>query len=170
MSTMFPLFIFSVLVIAAAFYDLTSMTIPNWISGVLIVCFIGFAVIAGMPLGTLGLHVGVGVGVLLLGMVFFALGWMGGGDVKFFAALSLWFGWQDLGSFLLISTVFGGLLTAGIIFFRQIPLPGLVSGYAWLQRLHHKDTGVPYGIAIAAGTLFLVGRVEIFSTLAMSAG
>jgi prepilin peptidase CpaA len=28
-------------------------------------------------------------------------------------------------------------------------------GQAWLLRLHHKETGIPYGIALALGALMV---------------
>jgi len=32
-------------------------------------------------------------------------------------------------------------------------LPHFLSGQAWAERLHRKDSGVPYGIALAAAAL-----------------
>ena len=34
-----------------------------------------------------------------------------------------------------------------------MPLPSLLAGQQWAQRLHRKDAGVPYGIALAAAAL-----------------
>jgi len=39
--------------------------------------------------------------------------------------------------------------------FRQWPLPYLLAGQPWLARLHAKDGGVPYGIALAIGALMI---------------
>jgi prepilin peptidase CpaA len=39
--------------------------------------------------------------------------------------------------------------------FRQWPLPYALGGQAWLMRLHHKETGIPYGIALALGALLV---------------
>ena len=33
------------------------------------------------------------------------------------------------------------------------PLPALLAGQDWVERLHQKDAGVPYGIALAAAAL-----------------
>ncbi|MDP3300196.1 MAG: prepilin peptidase, partial [Phenylobacterium sp.] len=81
------------LLIVAALKDVTTYTIPNWISLALIVAFFPTALLLGLPLDVLGLHVGLGVGALVAGMVMFALGWIGGGDAKVFAASALWLGW-----------------------------------------------------------------------------
>jgi prepilin peptidase CpaA len=40
-----------------------------------------------------------------------------------------------------------------LIQFRTAPLPALLAGQQWLQHLHRKDVGVPYGIALAAAAL-----------------
>ena len=34
-----------------------------------------------------------------------------------------------------------------------MPLPGLLARQPWAQRLHRNDSGVPYGIALAAAAL-----------------
>src|SRR4051812_30411883 len=87
------LLVFPALVIFAGLKDLTSYTIPNWISLALIAAFPLAALAAGLPLAGLGLHAGVGAAALVAAMVMFALGWIGGGDAKLFAAAGLWLGW-----------------------------------------------------------------------------
>jgi prepilin peptidase CpaA len=39
--------------------------------------------------------------------------------------------------------------------FRMLPLPQLLRGRSWAERLHSKDAGVPYGVALAAAALLL---------------
>jgi prepilin peptidase CpaA len=36
---------------------------------------------------------------------------------------------------------------------RNVPLPPLLHRQAWAVRLHDKDSGIPYGIALAAAAL-----------------
>ena len=36
-----------------------------------------------------------------------------------------------------------------------MPLPRLLAGQAWAERLHRSDAGVPYGIALAAAALLV---------------
>ena len=45
------------------------------------------------------------------------------------------------------------LLTLVLLQVRTMPLPSLLAGQQWAQRLHRKDAGVPYGIALAAAAL-----------------
>ena len=37
--------------------------------------------------------------------------------------------------------------------YRLMPLPAMLEGQAWAVRLHRADSGVPYGIALAAAAL-----------------
>ncbi len=83
----------------------------------------------------------------------FTRGWIGGGDAKLAAATALWFGFDHLLPYLLYASLFGGVLTLVLIQFRMAPLPELMARQDWMQRLHRKDGGVPYGIALAAAAL-----------------
>ena len=91
--------------------------------------------------------------VLVIAFVFFAQGWIGGGDAKLAAATALWLGFDHLMAYLLYASLFGGVLTLVLLQFRTMPLPQLLAGQQWAQRLHSKDAGVPYGIALAAAAL-----------------
>jgi prepilin peptidase CpaA len=91
--------------------------------------------------------------VLVVAFVFFARGWIGGGDAKLAAATALWLGFDHLLTYLLYASLFGGLLTLVLLNVRAMPLPSLLSGQPWAVRLHSKDSGVPYGIALAAAAL-----------------
>jgi prepilin peptidase CpaA len=85
--------------------------------------------------------------------VFFAMGWIGGGDAKLAAATALWLGFDHLLAYLIYASLFGGLLTFLLLQSRALPLPRFLSGQSWAERLHRKDCGVPYGIALAAAAL-----------------
>lgn len=143
------------LVIAAAVKDLTTFTIPNWISLALVAAFLPAALTAGLPLPAIGLHLAVGFGALLMGMGLFALRWIGGGDAKLMAAAVLWLGWSPLLPFLVVTMFAGGALSLGLITLRRPLLrPLVLSGPPWFVRLAEPKESVPYGLAIAAGALF----------------
>lgn len=147
-------FVFPAMVIVAGLKDLTSYTIPNWISLVLIGTFVPAALLLGLPAETLGVSAAVGVAALLAGMVMFALGWIGGGDAKLFAASALWLGWPALLPFLLITCVMGGALALALLALRSVHLQAFVpSNPRWLFRLATRGENVPYGVAIAVGAL-----------------
>lgn len=150
------------LLAAAAMWDLASFTIPNFLSLALIGLFAVFALATGLGLPQIGLHLLAGFAGLVLGFSFFAAGWIGGGDAKLFAAVSLWLGFSDLLPYALIASVFGGLLTLGLLAARQWPLPARLARQAWLLRLHDAHAGVPYGVALALGAFVLLPHTQIF--------
>src|SRR5476651_1527169 len=96
---------------AAAGWDLASFTIPNFLQGLLIACFIAFAAATRLHAPDIGLHLLAGAIGLAAGFTLFAFGYIGGGDAKLFAAVVLWLGLKDLMSYTLVATVLGGVLT-----------------------------------------------------------
>jgi prepilin peptidase CpaA len=148
------LLVFPALVITAALRDVVSYTIPNWISVALAAAFPVAALAQGLPLPTLGLDLAIGVAALAVGMVMFALRWIGGGDAKLFAAAALWLGWPAIMSYLAFTAIAGGALAVGLLGLRSPMLRGYVlSGPAWFSRLAEPGENVPYGVAIAIGAL-----------------
>lgn len=147
--------LFPALMAFAAASDLVSMTISNRVSLWLVAGFFLVAAFGGMPATVMLMHCAAGLVVLALAFTCFAFGWIGGGDAKVAAAAGLWFGFAHLLDYLLIASILGGVLTLALLMFRQWPLPYVLAGQHWLLRLHHKDTGVPYGIALAAGALLV---------------
>lgn len=93
----------------------------------------------------------VALGILAGGTVLFARGWMGGGDVKLLAVAGLWLGPAAATSLLLLTAVFGGVLTLSIMLARETGMSRLVGGH--IPALSDPARRVPYGIAIAAAGL-----------------
>jgi prepilin peptidase CpaA len=146
--------VFPAMTIVAALRDATSYTIPNWISGLLVLGFPVAALALGLPLAGLGVHAGTGAIALVAGMAMFALGWIGGGDAKLFAAAGLWLGWPAGVTFILVTAVTGGGLAVALLGLRSIWLrPYVQDGPAWFGRLATPGENVPYGVAIAVGAL-----------------
>jgi prepilin peptidase CpaA len=141
------------LVIVAGLKDLTTMKIPNWISLLLIVFFFPAALVVGLPLTTLAIHVGVAFAALLVGAGMFALRWIGGGDAKLMAAACLWLGLEGSGMFLLWTGVMGGLFCLALLFARFHSRPYLAGAPGWVVTLMEPKGDIPYGVAIAAGAL-----------------
>lgn len=141
------------LTIVAALSDLTTMKIPNRISAALILTFFPAALVSGLPLTEIGLHLAVGVAALLAVMAMFALRWVGGGDAKLIAACALWFGPSGIAPFLLSVGLLGGLFCLFLILARRYApaYVGLAPG--WVARLMEPKGDIPYGVAIAAGAL-----------------
>lgn len=149
------LFLFPALVAFAAASDLLTMTISNRVSLLLLAGFLVMAVASGMGAYDVALHLAAGFTVLTVAFVCFAFGWVGGGDAKVAAAASVWFGFPLLLSYLTYSAAFGGALTLLLLEFRRWPIPYPLGGQPWLLRLHHKESGIPYGIALALGALMV---------------
>lgn len=141
------------LAVVAALHDLTTMKIPNWISGLLIVAFFPTALALGLPWTAVGVSAALAAGALIVGMGMFAANWIGGGDAKLLAAAMLWMGVSGALPFILFTALAGGgfcllLLTARshLPFFAQ-------TGPGWIMRLMQPKGDIPYGVAIAIGAL-----------------
>lgn len=105
--------------------------------------------------------------VLVAGYLLFAMRWMGAGDVKLMAVLSLWLNQQPL-TFLIATTLLGGVLALAMPMLRRLELTLALS----LSRIEHKlplnviptpqslaatpVQGIPYGLAIALGAAFVL--------------
>ncbi|MFC3068285.1 A24 family peptidase [Phenylobacterium soli] len=158
--------VFPALVIVAALRDATSYTIPNWISAALIAGFALAAPAMGLTLPQIGLHLGVGVVGLILGMAMWTLGWIGGGDAKLFAAASLWLGWPAALTYAALTGMAGGALAVGLLTLRSgYVRPYVVTGPSWFARLAEPGENVPYGVAIAAGALMAFPATPFMAAL-----
>jgi prepilin peptidase CpaA len=82
----------------------------------------------------------------------FSLGWLGGGDVKLFAAAAAWFGLADLAWFVAATLMTGALLAVVMMGGRLV----LSSGKS--LRTLKANRSVPYGAAIAASAIILSSR------------
>ena len=84
--------IFPLVMAFAAAYDLFSMTVPNSLSLALVAGFGVLAPLVGLGWEAAGLSIALAFGALVITFLMFSLGWIGGGDAKFFAATCLWMG------------------------------------------------------------------------------
>jgi len=154
------LLLFPALMAFAAASDLFTMTIPNRVSLALAAGFLALAFATGMAFSDILSHLGAGAVVLSASFVCFAFGWIGGGDAKVAAAAALWFGFGHLLEYLVYASLFGGALTLLLLQLRQWPLPYALTGQVWLLKLHAKESGIPYGIALAVGALVVYPETE----------
>jgi prepilin peptidase CpaA len=137
----------------AASSDLLTMKIPNRLSLALGGGFLLLALASGMGASAIMMHAAAGLTVLAVAFCFFACGWIGGGDAKLAAATALWLGFPYLAEYLVYAGLLGGALTLLMLQYRALPLPATVARQEWALRLHRRDGGVPYGIALAASAL-----------------
>lgn len=157
---------FPALVAVAALRDATSYTIPNWISVALIGAFVLAAPVVGLSPAAVGLHAAVGAAGLVAAVVMFALGWIGGGDAKLFAAAALWLGWPAAGTFAVMTGMAGGGLALFLLGLRSAYFrPYVVTAPAWIGRLAEPGENVPYGLAIAVGALIAAPASDMMRPL-----
>ncbi|NJO32648.1 MAG: peptidase [Rhodospirillales bacterium] len=164
---MFEFAILTVFPAAVAFagaMDLFTMTIPNRISLALVAGFVLLAPLAGLGAVDVAYHIGAGLLVLAVGVLLFIPGWIGGGDAKLAAAVALWLGFENLFSYLFFVALAGGALALLLMSVRTHPLPVFVSTQPWAVRLHDRRSGIPYGIALAAGALLVYPSTSWFAS------
>jgi prepilin peptidase CpaA len=152
--------LFPAMMAFAASSDLLTMTIANRVSLALIGGFALLAVLSGLSGADVLSHIGAAAAVLAVAFTCFACGWIGGGDAKLAAATALWLGFSHLFDYLVYASLLGGALTLLIVQFRNLPMPRLLIGREWAERLHRQGGGVPYGIALAAAALVVYPQTE----------
>jgi prepilin peptidase CpaA len=158
------LILFPALMVFSAMSDLVTMTISNKVSLALITGFLVIAPLTGVPLPTIGWHILTAVIVLAVTFAFFAAGWIGGGDAKLAMATSIWLGPMLTINYLLLATVFGGVLTLTMLSMRNYPWPLMLDNVPWIARLYRMDKGIPYGIALGAAGLIVYPSSVIWIT------
>lgn len=150
------------LLVAAGAQDLRSMQIANGFSLGIAGLFVVWAAtgLAGgqMSLGDLALALGCALAVFGVGAAAFAIGALGGGDVKLLAAISLFAGPQRLPSLLFVTAIAGGLLGLAMLAGAPIGRPAMAGTAPLRARLR---SGLPYGPAIAAGGLWVAASLGL---------
>jgi prepilin peptidase CpaA len=134
----------ALLLLLAAWGDLRTRTSPNPLNATIALLAPLWWWAHGLPLWPdIAWQVGLAILVFALFAGAFALGMMGGGDVKMIGALALWLPPWELGRMLVIMALVGGVLTI------------VVAGEHRLRRRKGQPE-IPYGVAIAAAGLFLI--------------
>jgi prepilin peptidase CpaA len=148
----------------AAVMDVFTMTIPNRISLAILAMFPIAALLAGLSMHAALMHLAAFAVILAFGIALFAFNLLGGGDAKLLAVSALWIGTDQLIPFIAYVTVAGGALALMILAVRSIPA-GAYQLPEWAARLHKAGNGIPYGLAICAGGLFVYPKTALFKLL-----
>ena len=134
--------ILGLLMIAAAISDLKSRTISNELNAAMALLAIPFWIVTGHALWPdVPIQFGAAFAVFLVFAGLFAIGAMGGGDVKMIGAVMLWIPLPLFMPTLMVMAIGGGILSAGMLIHLKL-------------RPSVKPVGVPYGDAIAAAGLW----------------
>lgn len=135
----------ALILLLAGVEDARKREIANWKNAAIAL----LAPVAWWVMGYGWVDIAWQLGVALVAFVAFAaafhFGWMGGGDVKMIAALSLWLPGQALMMMLVLMSLIGGVLTLAMLFDH------------W-RRKAQGPVETPYGVAIAMAALLVVGE------------
>ena len=134
----------------AAISDVRARRIPNWTVLVLIGLFVPWALASTLSWSLWALAAGVIALVASFGL--YALGVIGAGDSKLFAASALLVGFAYLGWLALGTALFGGVVALISVLAR--PTRALVMFK--LRGRGDFGRGIPYGVAIAVAAAVLV--------------
>ena len=147
-ATVFQYALLAALAIAllwAAVTDLRSRTIANWLNAAIALGAPLFWLASGLALWPdIGMQIGVAVAAFALLAALFAVGAMGGGDVKLLTALALWVPPMLFVQLLILMALLGGVLT-------------IVMGGWHIARRRRERLAIPYGLAIACAGLWVMG-------------
>ena len=136
-----------VTLVVAAVIDVRTFTISNRLNlAVALSAPVYWVSVALAPWPGMTVQLAAGAIVFVVLALAFAIGMMGGGDVKLAAALALWLPPAGILKFLVLMSVAGGVLTLGILVSHR-------------TRGREGRPQIPYGVAIAVGGIAVVAQV-----------
>ncbi len=156
--------LFPGLMVLAASMDFLTMRIPNRIPAALTLGYFVLAATARLPPQAVLYDVSCGLAILVMTFIMFSLRWIGGGDAKLAAATALWIGWGSILDYGVTASICGGVLTVGLLMARARPLPTIFAQHPGIARLHAREAGVPYGIALAVAGLIEYPHTAVWVT------
>lgn len=142
------LLLMTIAVLASAAFDLRTYEIPDTITVVIIIgaLLFGYAT----PGFDWASHAAAGGIFFAFGLLAFARGWLGGGDVKVMTGCACWATLGNLAEqVVLIAIAGGGLAVIMILLRRSLAMAGVTGDDA--PRLVRVGAHLPYAVAIAAG-------------------
>lgn len=152
-------------VLTAAICDARTLRIPNVLCAGIAVMFAAHAAI-DLTMDQTVTAIELAIATLIIGFIGFALGKVGGGDVKLLTVCMAWAGSTHAVEFLFVTGLAGGALALALM------SPVLMRAAAGLQRHWPQQTTtnaaaspalarapMPYGVAIAVGALVVAARI-----------
>ncbi len=144
-SAILLLLLLAALLIAAAVGDVRTRLIPNRLTLAVALLAPAWWIAAGYSGHDMLLQIALSAGVLTVFAACFALGMMGGGDVKLLAALALWLPLVRMAQLLVWMALAGGVLTLAMLIAHRL-------------RKSQGRLEIPYGVAISAAALLIVAN------------
>ena len=145
---------FASLMIVAAWTDAIDYKIPNRLIVALLILYPAYVLTASRAINW-PMDIALATGILAAGLVLYGTGKFGAGDVKLIAAASVWAGTEHALNFILLTGIAGGAVALAYI---------LRINFGWVvgrPPVGDKTKLLPYGIAIAAGGLFVAAKLII---------
>ena len=134
--------ILGLLMIAAAISDLRSRTISNELNAAMALLAVPYWIVSGLEVWPdMPIQIGAAFAVFFVFAGLFAIGAMGGGDVKMIGAVMLWIPLPLFLPMLTVMAIGGGVLSAVMLIHLKL-------------RRSDKPVEVPYGVAIATAGLW----------------
>ena len=143
--------------VLSAVSDYKGLMIPNRYSVIIITSFfVGYGALyaGGLHNNIMEpflLHLAAAAIVFIVTFIMFALNVWGAGDSKLSLAYALWVGVSGVFGFIMVMTVFGGVLGVVALVLKKKPLWRGAPAGTWIARVQEGENVVPYGIAIVAG-------------------
>jgi len=135
----------AIALLIAAFTDIRSRQIGNWLNGAIALAAPLWWWANGMALWPdVAAQLGVALAAFAVLAGLFAMRAMGGGDVKLLTALALWIEPTWFLKLLIVMALVGGLLT-------------VVMGAWHIMRRQRDKLAIPYGVAISVAGLWVIG-------------
>jgi prepilin peptidase CpaA len=150
-----------VLLLYVATIDIATRLIRNEIC--LVLALLGIASQFASPMQVAESLIAATILLLLL-LVIYQRGWIGGGDVKLLVALAVGLPMMGVIQLLTITALAGGVLALAHLMMRILPYPRLApAGSSFVRRVyaierwrHLRHAPLPYGVAIACGGIWTV--------------
>ncbi|MEJ2124498.1 MAG: prepilin peptidase [Alphaproteobacteria bacterium] len=149
-------------IIYAMITDFTQLRIPNIVSIALAAAFVPFALLGDGGWAHMWPNLLLAGGTFLVLFTFFALGWLGAGDVKLLSAVMLWAGLEQGPRLIVIVALLGGAFAVSLLVIRRaaeynpwipvMPVLGQVSRWA-------RTRTVPYALPIGVGALWIAPAI-----------
>lgn len=133
----------AIALLVAAFTDLRRRQIDNWLNAGVALGAPLFWYANGLLLPDIGFQLAIALAAFVVFAGLFAIGAMGGGDVKLLTALALWIEPTSFLRLLIIMALAGGLLT-------------VIFGAMHIIRRNREKIAIPYGIAISIAGLWVI--------------
>lgn len=148
----------AIALLVAAFTDLRSRQIGNWLNAGIALGAPLFWWSTGLdPWPGMALQLGVALATFIICAILFALRAMGGGDVKLLTALALWIAPLPFLKLLILMAILGGILT-------------LLFGAWHIMKRRRDRLAIPYGVAISLAGLWVIGTDYLPATAFATAG